>query len=224
MKNITTRQWIALVSIASVIGAGMYLWFTLDVTHASNVKEVITTQNQVYSQQKAKDYLIKNLLTEHQANYVLSQLDKVENKDHFVARFGAIFRHENGKEFVNGESKRLAGRLKQWMQYKTFWVQFDGRLEQYNRTRYKNNSVNDWIYKSSYCVTDSHWGWGKGCPNWQRNVGAIVEGYLGRDNLSRTGTSAKNAQVEKIYPKARQAQDNADKLWEACKILWECKQ
>lgn len=33
----------------------------------------------------------------------------------------------------------------------------------------------------------------------------------------------KNEIVEKIYPKARQAQDNADRLWEACKLLWECK-
>jgi hypothetical protein len=54
-----------------------------------------------------------NLLTEHQANYVLQQMGKVENKDHFIARFGAIFRHENGKEFVNGKTMRLAGRLKQ---------------------------------------------------------------------------------------------------------------
>lgn len=228
MKNITTRQWIALVSIASVIGAGMYLWFTLDVTHASNVKEVITTQNQVYSQQKAKDYLIKNLLTEHQANYVLSQLDKVENKDHFVARFGAIFRHENGKEFVNSimkdgkntnnGTKRLAGRLKEWMQNKPFWVQFDGRIDQYNRTWYKNNSVNDWIYKSSYCVTDSYWGWGKGCPNWQKNVGAIVASYWLVEVTEPT------IRAEKVYPKAREAQSKADKLWEACKILWECTQ
>ena len=212
--KLTTREWIALVSIASVISAGMYLWFTLDVTHASNVKEVITTQNKNYSEKKAKDYLMKNLLTEHQADYVISQLRKVENKDHFVARFGAIFRHENGSEFVNWKTMRLAGRLKQWMQYKPFWVQFDGRIDQYNRTRYKNNSVNDWIYKSKYCVTDSHWGGGKGCPNWQRNVWYIVESY-------GLVVDTQQIKAEKVYPKARQKQDEADALWKACLDVWE---
>lgn len=199
-------------------GLMIYVGFALPI-EASDITQTIAKQNKDYSESKAKQYLMKNLLTEHQANYVLSQLDKVENKDHFIARFGAIFRHENGKEFVNWETMRLAGRLKQWMQYKPFWVQFDGRLDQYNRTRYKNNTVNDWIYKSSYCVTDSHWGNGKGCPNWQRNVGAIVESY----GLSKTSPQKQANNWGKIYPVARQKQDEADKLWEACLLIWECK-
>lgn len=78
----------------------IYVGFALPI-EASDITQTIAKQNKDYSESKAKQYLMKNLLTEHQANYVLSQLDKVENKDHFIARFGAIFRHENGKEFVN---------------------------------------------------------------------------------------------------------------------------
>jgi hypothetical protein len=115
---------------------------------------------------------------------------------------------------------RLAGRLKQWMQYKPFWVQFDGRLDQYNRTWYKNNSVNDWIWKSKYCVSDYAGGKGKGCPNWQNNVSSIVAKY------GFIETSAKDAQVDKKanhYVEARLQQDIADLKWDACKKVGQCR-
>lgn len=223
--KLTTRELIALVSIASVIGAGMYLWFTLDVTEASNVKEQITNQNKAYNEQRAKQYLMNNLLTEHQANYVLQNVHKVENKDHFIARFGAIFRHENGKEFVNGKTERLAGRLKHWMQYKPFWVQFDGRLEQYNKSWYKNNSVGDWIWKSKYCVSDYAGGKGKGCPNWQKNVSSIVAkyGFIEATSVKNAPVGTrKNEKVENHYVEARLAQDVADMKRNECILAKQC--
>lgn len=136
------------------------------------------------------DYMKGNNLTESQANYVLEKSKETKDPDHFIKWFTAIQAHEQGKTFVNWETKFIAGRLKPWMEYKDFKTQMDGWTTAYNKFWYKNNTASDWIVKSKYCVSDTHWG-GAGCPNWIVNVPTIVNQYP-----SKIESSEKSGQLK----------------------------
>lgn len=133
----------------------------------------------LYSITKADDvtnYMTNNWLTQEQEKYVIEKSKEVKNPDHFVRWFVAIQAHEQGTTFVDWKTKYLAGRIKKWMEYKDFKTQLDWRTLAYNKYWYKNNTASDWIRKSKYCVSDTHWG-GKWCPNWVKNVPAIASQY-----------------------------------------------
>lgn len=125
---------------------------------------------------KAMNYMLSNWLTTWQANKVIELSKTTANPDHYIKWFTAIQAHEQGATFVDGKTKYLAGRLKKWMEYKDFNTQLQWRTDTYNKYWHKNNTASDWIHKSRYCVSDTHW-WGKGCPNWVRNVPIIASKY-----------------------------------------------
>lgn len=121
-------------------------------------------------------YLEYCRMTETQAKYVVEKAKETKDPNHYIARVWAISSHEQGRTFVDWKQKYFAGRLKKWMEYKDFNAQVDWRTDQYNRVWYKNYKASDWINRSHYCVSDTHW-WGKWCPNRVANVPSIVEQY-----------------------------------------------
>lgn len=122
------------------------------------------------------EYMTSNGLTPQQAEKVLELSKTTRNPDHYIKWFTAIQAHEQGTTFVDGKTKYLAGRLKKWMEYKDFNTQLEDWTKAYNKYWYKNNTANDWIHKSRYCVSDTHW-WGQWCPNRKNNVPLIAKWY-----------------------------------------------
>ena len=155
-----------------------------------------------------RDYMLSNWLTTGQAEKVLELSKTTRNPDHYIKWFTAIQAHEQGAWFVDGKTKYLAGRLKKWMEYKDFNTQLEDWTKAYNKYWYKNNTASDWIYKSKYCVSDTHWG-GQWCPNRQKNVPLIAKGYY------ETNQIIKNKQPSIIRKKriCRSIVINIDK-WE----------
>lgn len=131
-----------------------------------------------------ESYLEYCNFTQDQTKYVLEKSNEVRNKDHYIKRIWAISAHEMGSTFKDWETKFFAGRLAPAMKYKDFKTQVDWRTNSYNKYRYKNNTASDWINRSKYCVSDTHWG-GEGCPNWVRNVPAIATLYKGKQELAK---------------------------------------
>lgn len=121
-------------------------------------------------------YLEYCRMTEVQAKYVVEKAKETKDPNHYIARVWAISSHEQGRTFVDWKQKYFAGRLKKWMEYKDFNTQVDWRTDQYNRVWYKNYKASDWINRSHYCVSDTHW-WGKWCPNRVANVPSIAKQY-----------------------------------------------
>lgn len=132
----------------------------------------------------AESYLNYCNFTQEQAKYVLEKSNEVRNKDHYIKWIWAIAAHEMGSTFVDWQTKFFAGRLHPAMKYKDFKTQVDWRTTAYNKYRYKNNTASDWINRSKYCVSDTHW-WGEGCPNWVRNVPSIASLYKGNNETSK---------------------------------------
>lgn len=52
-----------------------------------------------------------------------------------------------------------------------FWV---GRYYQYRRS---NKTPLDWIVRSRYCITDSHWDNELNCPSWQKNTARVLQHF-----------------------------------------------
>lgn len=123
-----------------------------------------------------ESYLEYCNFTQDQTKYVLEKSNEVRNKDHYIKWIGAISAHEMWTTFKDWETKFFAGRLAPAMKYKDFKTQVDWWTTAYSKYRYKNNTANDWIKKSKYCHSDSHWG-GEGCPNWLVNTKAISDLY-----------------------------------------------
>lgn len=112
-----------------------------------------------------------------------SQIEKVKelskttrDPEHYIKRIWAIASHEMGRTFKDWETKYFAGRLAQDMKYKDFNTQAEARTKAYNKYWYKNKTASDWINRSRYCVSDTHW-WGKWCPNRVANVPSIIALY-----------------------------------------------
>lgn len=122
-----------------------------------------------------EQYMIDNWLTTEQIAQVVEQSKNTKDPDHYIKRFTAIQAHEQGRTFVDWHTKYLAGRLKKWMEYKIFEIQLIDRTIAYNKYRYKNNTTQDWIDRSKYCVTENDWT--PNCPNWNKNVWHIVSTY-----------------------------------------------
>ena len=157
-----------------------------------------------YAYETPLEYMKGNNLTESQANYVLEKSKETRDPDHYIKWFTAIQAHEQGTTFINGTTKYIAGRLKPWMEYKDFKTQLNWWTEAYNKYRYKNNTASDWINKSKYCVTDSHWGAGKGCPNRVKNVPVIADEYKTKEKtptIAPTQIQNIDAWDEKQSPK-----------------------
>ena len=132
----------------------------------------------------AESYLNYCNFTQDQTKYVLEKSNEVKNKDHYIKWIWAIAAHEMGSTFVDWQTKFFAGRLHPAMKYKDFKTQVNWWTNAYNKYRYKNNTASDWINRSKYCVSDTHW-WGEGCPNWVRNVPAIVSLYKGNNEVAK---------------------------------------
>lgn len=130
----------------------------------------------------ALDYMIPNWITAKQAEKVLELSKTTRDPDHYIKWFTAIQAHEQWTTFVDGKTKYLAGRLKKWMEYKDFNTQLEDWTKAYNKYWYKNNTASDWIYKSKYCVSDTHWG-GEWCPNRSKNVPLIAKWYYEKPQI-----------------------------------------
>ena len=131
-----------------------------------------------------ESYLEYCNFTQDQTKYVLEKSNEVRNKDHYIKWIWAISAHEMWSTFKDWQTKFFAGRLAPAMKYKDFKTQVDWRTTAYNKYRYKNNTAHDWIKRSRYCVSDTHWG-GEGCPNWVRNVPAIATLYKEKQELAK---------------------------------------
>ena len=131
-----------------------------------------------------ESYLEYCNFTQDQTKYVLEKSNEVRNKDHYIKWIWAISAHEMWSTFKDWQTKFFAGRLAPAMKYKDFKTQVDWRTTAYNKYRYKNNTAHDWIKRSRYCVSDTHWG-GEGCPNWVRNVPAIATLYKEKQELDK---------------------------------------
>lgn len=132
----------------------------------------------------AESYLSYCNFTQDQTKYVLEKGNEVRDKDHYIKWIWAIAAHEMGSTFIDWQTKFFAGRLHPAMKYKDFNTQVDWWTTAYNKYRYKNNTASDWINKSKYCVSDTHWGW-EGCPNWVRNVPSIASLYKGSNEVAK---------------------------------------
>lgn len=124
----------------------------------------------------AESYLNYCNFTQDQTKYVLEKSNEVRNKDHYIKWIWAIAAHEMWSTFVDWQTKFFAGRLHPAMKYKDFRTQVDWWTNAYNKYRYKNNTASDWINRSKYCHSDSHWWWAW-CPNWLANTKAITDLY-----------------------------------------------
>ena len=160
------------------------------------------------------DYLTEMWFTSEQRKMILDHTVNVRDPDHFIMWLWWIFKQENGGSFVDWETNFLAWRLKKGMKYKDFKTQLDWRVATYNKFRYKNNTMNDRLQKSRYCVGD-YAGNHDGCPNWQRNVGSFIKQY----------NPTQEIKIVKVYfYKAVIKQKEADVLWKLCIDNWECNQ
>lgn len=195
-----------------------------------------------FDEQHAIEYLMWNSLTHDQATYIVNNIDSVRSKHHVVAWFGAIFRHENGAApFVDWQTNYLAWRLKRWMEYKPFTVQFDWWVGAYNKYWYRHDTIEWRLDRSRYCVSDSHGG-GEWCPNWRKNVPQLISKYWYQYKSVTTGAAPvvhkKEVKTTSTYVEAKQTQDRLDTLrneiavlqweaynkWKACKDSGECTQ
>jgi len=125
-----------------------------------------------------KEYLNYCNFTSEQSEKVIELSKTTRNPDHYIKRVGAIAAHEMWTTFKDWQTKFFAGRLAPAMKYKDFNTQVEARTNTYNKYRYKNNTAHDWIKRSKYCVSDTHW-WGEGCPNRVANVPKIASMYKG---------------------------------------------
>lgn len=132
--------------------------------------------SRTYAYDTAEEYLQYCNFTQEQTKYVIEKSNEVRNKDHYIKWIWAISAHEQGSTFVDWQAKFFAGRFHPAMKYKSFTEQVDWWTTAYNKYWYKNNTASDWIKRSKYCVSDTHWG-GEWCPNWVRNVPSIVAMY-----------------------------------------------
>lgn len=123
-----------------------------------------------------KEYLNYCNFTSEQSEKVIELSKTTRNPDHYIKRVGAIAAHEMWTTFKDWQTKFFAGRLAPAMKYKDFNTQVEAWTNTYNKYRYKNNTAHDWIKRSKYCVSDTHW-WGEGCPNWVDNVPKIASMY-----------------------------------------------
>jgi len=127
-----------------------------------------------------KEYLNYCNFTSEQSEKVIELSKTTRNPDHYIKRVGAIAAHEMWTTFKDWQTKFFAGRLAPAMKYKDFNTQVEAWTNTYNKYRYKNNTASDWIKRSRYCVSDTHW-WGEGCPNWIKNVPHIASLYTTPD-------------------------------------------
>jgi len=123
-----------------------------------------------------KEYLNYCNFTSEQSEKVIELSKTTRNPDHYIKRVGAIAAHEMWTTFKDWQTKFFAGRLAPAMKYKDFNTQVEARTNTYNKYWYKNNTAHDWIKRSKYCVSDTHWWW-EGCPNRVANVPHIASLY-----------------------------------------------
>lgn len=123
-----------------------------------------------------ESYLEYCKFTDTQASKIIELSKTTKDPEHYIKWVGAIASHEMGRTFKDWETKYFAWRLAPDMKYKDFNTQAEARTKTYNKYWYKNNTASDWIKKSRYCVSDTHW-WGEGCPNRVRNVPSVVSLY-----------------------------------------------
>ena len=148
-----------------------------------------------------------------------SQIEKVKelskttrDPEHYIKWIWAIASHEMGRTFKDWETKFFAGRLAQDMKYKDFNTQAEAWTKSYNKYWRKNNTASDWINRSHYCVSDTHWG-GEWCPNRVRNVPSIVKLYTKTDS-----------KPELIKTVANKSDPEWNKIKKVCRIIWTAKQ
>lgn len=134
-----------------------------------------------------ESYLEYCNFTQDQTKYILEKSDEVRNKDHYIKWIWAISAHEMWSTFKDWETKFFAGRLAPAMKYKDFKTQVDWWTTAYNKYWRKNNTASDWINRSKYCVSDTHWG-GEGCPNWLVNTKAITSLYKANNTITNNDT------------------------------------
>lgn len=236
--KLTTREWVALVSMVSVIGAGMYLWFTLDVTQASNVKEVIEKQNIVQYDTERETYLYNKVektvdlpwFGDYQdllASYAYNTCKEVEweitqKKNWYLydcKTFVLVLNGENG------------GRNKDAWNYNNDWTK-DWGIGQLNSRRHKNFMSSEWFKNPLAQIEYTLWVWKdasrKGVMPWyafdvrhERDKWIV---FAKSEASPQKQANNWGANGGKIYPKAKEAQSRADLLREACKTLWECTQ
>lgn len=147
-----------------------------------------------------------------------SQIEKVKelskttrDPEHYIKWIWAIASHEMGRTFKDWETKFFAGRLAQDMKYKDFNTQAEAWTKSYNKYWRKNNTASDWINRSRYCVSDTHWG-GEWCPNRVRNVPSIVKLYTKTDS-----------KPELIKTVANKANPEWVKIKKICKIVYRAE-
>ena len=148
-----------------------------------------------------------------------SQIEKVKelskttrDPEHYIKWIWAIASHEMGRTFKDWETKFFAGRLAQDMKYKDFNTQAEAWTKSYNKYWRKNNIACDWINRSHYCVSGTHWG-GEWCPNRVRNVPSIVKLYTKTDS-----------KPELIKTVANKSDPEWNKIKKVCRIIWTAKQ
>lgn len=165
-----------------------------------------------------------------------SQIEKVKelskttrDPEHYIKWIWAIASHEMGRTFKDWETKYFAGRLAQDMKYKDFNTQAEARTKSYNKYWRKNNTASDWIKRSRYCVSDTHW-WGEGCPNRVRNVPSVVKLYAKTENkpelIKTVAQDEREPIIKSAKPKiktiCRKESFKVDK-WEYLKITFAGK-
>ena len=171
-----------------------------------------------------ESYLEYCKFTEVQTSKILELSKTTRDPEHYIKWIWAIASHEMGKTFKDWETKYFAGRLAQDMKYKDFDTQAEAWTKSYNKYWRKNNTASDWINRSRYCVSDTHWG-GEGCPNRVRNVPSVVKLYTKTESIEEVRDERepiiKNSKP-KIKTICRKEYFKVDK-WEYLKITFAGK-
>lgn len=158
-----------------------------------------------------ESYLEYCKFTEVQTSKILELSKTTRDPEHYIKWIWAIASHEMGRTFKDWETKYFAGRLAQDMKYKDFNTQAEAWTKSYNKYWYKNNTASDWINRSRYCVSDTHWG-GEWCPNRVRNVPSVVKLYTKTDS-----------KPELIKTVANKSDPEWVKIKKICKIVYRAE-